>query len=336
MSMPIAEAPRSPGLIKDPVQVDVIILSWNRVDDTIAAIRSAACQVGVAKRILVVDQGSDPENLQKLELFLQSEPVAELKKLGRNVGVAAGRNIASAMGCAPHIVALDSDAEFADAHALQRAVGHLQCREHLCAIGFRITNFFTGENDATSWDYAADNNPDRRFSATRFIGAGHAMRRSVFERVGGYDERLFFCGEEVDLCYRMLNTGYRISYMPDVVIRHKVSPEHRVFWGRGRYYYTVRNTLYTNYKFGVPVSRLVVAAAAFLAKGMRNGVVVDTLRAYRDCMRMCREFRNSGEDKRAYQLSSATWGYILQCEPSRQDSVVRKIHRQLAGLPHQG
>jgi GT2 family glycosyltransferase len=318
-------------------QVDVIILSWNRVDDTIAAIRSAVAQTGIARRILVVDQGSEPENLRALECFLQNNPDVDLRKLGRNVGVAAGRNIATAMGRAPYVVALDSDAEFADQHVLERVVVHLEANPQLCAIGFRITNFFTGENDVTSWDYSGADDPGRRFFTTRFIGAGHALRRNTFESVGGYDERLFFCGEEVDLCYRMLNfSGHRIAYMPDVVIRHKVSPEHRVYWGRGRYYYTVRNNLYTSYKFGFPPPRLALSAAAFFIKGLRNGVFFETLRAFRDCVRMCREFRMSSEDKRPYRLTRKTWAYVLQCEPSRRDGVIRKIHRQFSGLPHQG
>ncbi|MGP1609432.1 MAG: glycosyltransferase, partial [Burkholderiales bacterium] len=164
-------------MTRNPAQVDVIILSWNRVDDTIAAIRSAACQTGVAKRILVVDQGSESENLLKLEDFLRNDPCAELKKLGRNVGVAAGRNIATAMGDAPYVVALDSDAEFADEDVLARVVGHFESDPQLCAISFRIMNFFTGENDSTSWDYSGAGDPNRSFSTTRFIGAGHAMRR---------------------------------------------------------------------------------------------------------------------------------------------------------------
>src|SRR6186713_3033530 len=100
-------------IMSDSAQVDVIVLSWNRVEDTMAAIRSAAKQVGVVMRILIVDQGSDSDNVCRLEEFLRQVPCAELKKLRRNVGVAGGRNIASAMGRAPYIVALDSDAEFA-------------------------------------------------------------------------------------------------------------------------------------------------------------------------------------------------------------------------------
>ncbi|MDB5799942.1 MAG: hypothetical protein JWL63_881 [Rhodocyclales bacterium] len=319
----------------EDVDVDVIVLSWNRVDDTIAAIQSAHDQAGISKRILIVDQGSDQENLAQLESFLRAVPEARLQKLGRNSGVAGGRNIASAMGRARYIVALDSDAVFADSQALARAVQQLDDHPNLCAIGFRIENFFTGQNDDTSWDYPAGRTPDQGFLTTRFIGAGHAIRRSVFEAVGAYDERLFFCGEELDLCYRMLNTGKRIAYAPEVAIRHKVSPEHRVFWGKGRFFYTVRNNLYTARKFGASLPRQALSAAAFFVKGWRNGIAREALRASLASIRMCRVFARSHEDKRYYQLSQETWDYIHSCEPTRSDSFVRKVARQFSMLPHQ-
>jgi GT2 family glycosyltransferase len=326
------------------VQVDVIILSWNRPEDTIAAITSAAEQEGVRQRILIVDQGSEPENLQQLETYLAGVPCASLRKLGRNSGVAGGRNIASAMGDAPCIVALDSDAVFADRHALATAVAHLDAHPELCAIAFRIENFFTGENDATSWDYPPDCRPDTGFPATRFIGAGHALRRQVFTAVGAYDDRLFFCGEELDLSYRMLNAGYRIAYVPSVGIRHKVSPEHRVMWGKGRYYYTVRNSLYSGYKFGTPLPRLLVGAIAFAFRGWRNRIALAGLRGVVDAVGMCRAYRQtaltSGDNGFAgqpiYALSSETWRYIRQCEPARQEPLLAKIRRQFVRLPHQG
>jgi GT2 family glycosyltransferase len=317
------------------VDADVIILSWNRVEDTVAAIQSAHDQVGVRKRILIVDQCSDRQNLAQLEAFLRAVPEARLQKLSRNAGVAGGRNIASAMGKARYIVALDSDAVFADEHALARAVAELDEHPNLCAIGFRIENFFTGRNDDTSWDYPAGRTPDKGFLTTRFIGAGHAIRRSVFDAVGAYDERLFFCGEELDLCYRMLNTGKRIAYVPEVAIRHKVSPEHRVFWGKGRFFYTVRNNIYTAYKFHTPMTRLALAAGAFIIKGWRNGIAKEALRALRASVGMCLAYRRSGEDKRAYQLSAETLEYIRTYEPNRSESVVRKFRRQFSSLPHQ-
>lgn len=324
--------------VKSPpfqADVDVIILSWNRVADTIAAIQSAHDQEGVRQRILIVDQGSDRENLAQLEAYLRAVPEAYVHKLPQNAGVAGGRNIASALGNARYIVALDSDAIFAERDMLARAVQQLDEHPHLCAIGFRIENFFTGKNDDTSWDYPAGREPDQTFLTTRFIGAGHAIRRSVFEEVGGYDERLFFCGEELDLCYRMLNTGKRIAYVPEIAIRHKVSPEHRVFWGKGRFFYTVRNNLYTAYKFGTPLPRLILAATAFLLKGWRNRIAKEALRAFAASLRMCLAYRSSDEDKSAYRLSAETRAYIRTYEPNRSESVVRKFRRQFMSLPHQ-
>lgn len=315
--------------------VDVIILSWNRVADTLAAIESAALQKGVEQHICIVDQGSSPDCIAQLDELVAKLPRARLRKLAGNSGVAGGRNLATAMGEAPYVVALDSDAVFEDENTLARAVAHLQADPTLCAIGFRIRNFFTRDNDQTSWDYAGHGSPERGFAATRFIGAGHALRRAAFEAVGGYDERLFFCGEELDLCYRMLNLGMRIEYCPDVAVLHKVSPQHRVYWDRGRFFYTVRNALYTLYKFGEPRSRRLVAAVAFLIKGARNGMVGQALRAICASVRMSRAFADSAQDKRHYRLSATAREYIARCEISRREGVATKFRRLLVPLPHQ-
>lgn len=315
--------------------VDVILLSWNRVEDTIAAVESCLEQRDVVRQILIVDQGSDADQLSGLRAFTDRHPEVQLSMLGRNLGVAGGRNAATALGRAPYIVALDSDALFADSDMLRRAVAHIEADPRLCAIGFRITNWFTRENDTTSWDYPQGLTPVERFPTTRFVGAGHCIRRTVFEQVGGYDDRLFFCGEELDLCYRMLNAGYRIDYVPDVEILHKVSPEHRVFWDRGRFRLTVRNNLYTQYKFATPIPRLMLAAAAFIAKGFRNGIALEAIRGCWQSLHLCAAFRRSGEEKSYYRLDPAIWRYILDCEPRRSEGVLTKLRRQFQRLPHQ-
>ncbi|MEY4583129.1 MAG: hypothetical protein RL701_7832 [Pseudomonadota bacterium] len=316
-------------------QVDVIILSWNRTEDTLAAIQSAADQCDVDHRILVVDQGSEPECLARLETLLATLPNARLKKLSQNMGVPGGRNIAAAMGNAPYIVALDSDAVFADNRVLARAAQALAENSQLCAVAFAIINYFTGDTDWSSWDYPKHYSPARQFSTTRFVGAGHAIRRTTFESVGGYDERLMFCGEELDVCYRMINTGQRIVYMPSLAVLHKVAREHRVFWERGRYYQSVRNALYSLYKFGTPWPRLALAAGAFYIRGLRNGIANEAARGMLDSVTLCRDFTRSHGAKEVYSLTPDTWDYIRECEPTRNESVVTKLRRQFVPLPQQ-
>lgn len=319
--------------MSDLPEVDVIILSWNRPDDTLAAIQSAADQQDVKHEILVVDQGSEPHNLARIEALIATLPNARLKKLDQNAGVPGGRNIAAAMGRAPYIVALDSDAVFADEQVLSRAVAYMDKNPQLCAVAFAIINYFTGENDWSSWDYPKHYSPSRQFNTTRFVGAGHAIRRTTFEAVGGYDERLMFCGEELDVCYRMINTGQRIEYLPSVAVLHKVAREHRVFWERGRYYQSVRNAIYSLYKFGTPWPRLALAAGAFYLRGVRNGIGGEAARGAFASLPLCLAFSRAESNKGVYALTSETWSYIRECEPTRSDSWVTKLRRQFVPLP---
>jgi hypothetical protein len=85
-------------------------------------------------------------------------------------------------------------------------------------------------------------------------------------------------------------------------------------WERGRYFFTVRNALYTSYKFGIPLPRLVLGAAAFLVRGLFNGVGGSALRGTRAAIGLCVAYTRSSEDKRLYRLSPRTWDYIGACE----------------------
>ncbi len=315
--------------------VDVIVLSWNRVAETIAALDSALYQDGPAKRILIVDQGSTPENLTEIRRWARNRPEATLAELGRNVGVTKGRNIASRLGSSPYIVALDNDAEFSDCHVLARTLSRFEAETGLGAIAFRILNYFSGTDDEISWDYprALRAQSDQEFFVTRFVGAGHALRRDVFERAGEYDESLFFGGEERDLGYRILNLGYRIKYIPSLSVRHKVDPEGRVRWQDGRYYYAVRNTLYSNYKFGYPLVRLMREAGAMTLKGVCNGVGTQAARAVIDACLMSLRYSRSNANDGIYRLSDELKAYIRTCERVAPESPWIRLKRQFERLP---
>jgi len=65
-------------------------------------------------------------------------------------------------------------------------------------------------------------------------GAFMLMPREVFDRTGGFDERLFMYGEDLEWCYRIRDAGWRVRYYPDASIKHfdHVSSDQR--WGDER------------------------------------------------------------------------------------------------------
>lgn len=51
-------------------------------------------------------------------------------------------------------------------------------------------------------------------------GAFFLVKKEVYEKVGGLDERYFMYGEDIDLCYTLLNNGYKNYYYGKASILH--------------------------------------------------------------------------------------------------------------------
>ncbi len=51
-------------------------------------------------------------------------------------------------------------------------------------------------------------------------GAFFLSYKKILDKVGWFDERYFFDGEDVDLCYQIHKAGYNLIYYPDVYITH--------------------------------------------------------------------------------------------------------------------
>jgi GT2 family glycosyltransferase len=266
------------GPPKGSYDADVVILAFDRAEETTAAIRSALAQTGVSCHVFIVDQGSRPENLTHLAKVVRGRTDVTLIALDRNYGVAGGRNRGTALGHGRVIFGLDNDAEFADATTLARAVTALDQDGSLAAVGCRIKQYAQDADDLSSWGYPAKllTHAGASFETVTFVGAGHAIRRAAWD---GYDESLFFCWEELDFCLRAIQRGWRIRYRGDIVVRHKVSTEHRVIWSDKRWFHFVRNRLCIARKWSTPWPALLARVGFYLIRGSRNGMPVQTLRA---------------------------------------------------------
>ncbi|HOS93983.1 MAG TPA: glycosyltransferase family 2 protein [Armatimonadota bacterium] len=51
-------------------------------------------------------------------------------------------------------------------------------------------------------------------------GACLAIRRELWNQLGGFDEGFFFYGEDADLCRRARQAGFRVAYFPEAEVLH--------------------------------------------------------------------------------------------------------------------
>jgi GT2 family glycosyltransferase len=264
-----------------PYDADIIILALERATETIAAIESACSQTGVLTHVFVLDQGSCSDTRNQLALAVADHANVTLLAVDQNLGVAGDRNLISNMGHGRVIVALDNDAEFATPDTVARMVAALGAEPRVAAIGCRIVTHAQGTDDLSSWGYPTNllSRAGESFDAVTYVGAGYALRRTAWEQAGGYDPTLFFCWEEFDFCLRAIVLGWHIRYRGDIVVRHKVSSAQRVCWTATRWFYFVRNRLYIERKLGRSWLALTPRVAGYLAKGLRNGLPMQTLRA---------------------------------------------------------
>jgi hypothetical protein len=75
-------------------------------------------------------------------------------------------------------------------------------------------------------------------------GCAFLARRSIWEKLGGFDERFFCSSEDADWSLRAAQSGYKLFYEPAAVVWHRESFD--ILRGGGRtsqmYFYT-RNPL---------------------------------------------------------------------------------------------
>jgi N-acetylglucosaminyl-diphospho-decaprenol L-rhamnosyltransferase len=192
--------------------------------------------------VVVVDNGSTDGSPQ---LVRDRFPSVSLIVEARNRGYGAAANRALAATSAEGVLLLNSDA-FVEPDAPAILARQLQEHERAAIIGPRLENLDgTLQRSAYPFPSAADTflgesglhlavrrvpwlrerflrtwSHDRACTVPWVLGAALAIRRSAFDRVGGFDEGFFMYGEEVDLCRRLAGAGFHVRYEPSATVRH--------------------------------------------------------------------------------------------------------------------
>lgn len=265
-------------------ELDVVVVNWNAGKYLQACIESlgAAAQhtPALLRQVYLVDNGSTDGSLAAA--MPSNNPPVVIQNTD-NVGFAAACNQGAHAGSAPYILFLNPDAT-ASAETLQGAVAYMNAAENqrVGICGVRLID----EHGHTARSCSRFPSPSRilsdalglsrlfphRFQSQHMhewahlesarvdqvIGAFFLIRRSLFEQLGGFDERFFVYFEEVDLSYRVHQLGYSSMFLAHLEAFHKGGGSSDNVKAR-RLFYSLRSRLLYSMKHFSPMQALLVA-----------------------------------------------------------------------------
>jgi hypothetical protein len=265
-------------------RVAVVLVNYNGAADTLATLASLdRCAAGMTAAgapdllPIVVDNGSGDGSAARLR---RERPGVEVIESGGNLGFAGGNEVGIRRALAAPEVAwvllLNTDVELDPAflppllHACaDPAVGaagpkifYFDPPDRLWAAGGRLRiretvteEFGRGQPDGPRFSRPAD--------VTYLTTCCLLVPRDVLERVGPLDPAYFINVDDADWCRRALDAGYRLRYVPESRVWHKVAASSGGTYTPGKNFHTARgNAVYVRRHAGA------AGLAGFLAANL--------------------------------------------------------------------
>jgi mycofactocin glycosyltransferase len=190
-------------------------------------------------RVVVVDDGSAiPVRQQELE---RASCQVEVIRHARSKGAAAARNTGLAACTTDFVAFLDADV-VPRRGWLEALLGHF-ADPAVALVAPRIVGLSDSHNMIaryeavrSSLDLGRREAPVVPYGTVSYVpSAAIVCRRSALTAAGGFDETLR-CGEDVDLCWRLVESGVRLRYEPIALVAHDHRVGVREWLGRKAFY----------------------------------------------------------------------------------------------------
>lgn len=232
-------------------KVFIIILNWNRFEDTFDCLRSVRSLnvQGYELKILIVDNGSTDGSLEKLK------GIKDISLISNecNLGFAGGNNIGikyALQNGADYVVIINNDV-ILEKNSLNQLVKTALNNPTFGAISPKIFfeknyEFYKNKYNETDkgkviwyaggiidWKnvYGSGRGVDEvdkgkfdKITNTDFAtGTCMLLTRTALEKVGVFDDKYFMYYEDTDLSQRLKRKRFEVIYTPNATIWHKVS-----------------------------------------------------------------------------------------------------------------
>jgi glycosyltransferase involved in cell wall biosynthesis len=212
------------------IDVTIVVCSYNRCEHLRTLLKSVtelAMPDGLSWEILIVDNGSTDATAAIVKEFSTRDAQHFRYEFEGRQGKSFALNTAvkKARG---QILAFTDDDAILHSDWIAKITDEFAADTQLAGLGGRVELYNSDDNSISSRrgmarrilsddHFPADNIP--------IIGCNMAMKRRVFDTIGGFETRLGpgakgGVGEDLDFLYRAYKSRFKIVYSPDVLVFH--------------------------------------------------------------------------------------------------------------------
>lgn len=225
------------------MDLSIIIVNWNSKEYLRKCIASILVEThGIEFEIVVIDNasfdGSD-------EMLREYYPQVRFIQSDKNLGFAKANNAASKISVGRNLLFLNPDTEIEDA-AVERLLNLLRSMPSASAVGPKLLNSDKSIQTSCIQSFPTISNQLLDSNALRAIfprarlwgmkplftgnsvptevdavsGACLMIKRSVFESIGMFSSDFFMYSEDIDICYKLKEAGWKTYFVPEAIVVH--------------------------------------------------------------------------------------------------------------------
>ena len=223
--------------------VSVVIVNYNSGRFLELCVNSV-CRSDCLLEIIVVDNASTDGSADFLGNLTASDVSLQVIRNEENLGFAAAINRGVGYSKSENILFLNPDC-LVFPHTIRLLSGELDADSSAGIVGGLVFNFDGSEQrgcrrreptlarsldktfrrrtfttELNQVDMTDEPLPEKRIRVDAVSGSFLMIRRTTFSDVGGMDEDFFLHFEDLDLCHRVRDVGWKVVFVPDISIFH--------------------------------------------------------------------------------------------------------------------
>ena len=218
------------------LKVSVIIVTYNSGEYINMCLQSIEKNLRPPYEIIIVDNNSADNTL---EVIQQSGIKVNLLPQKSNLGFSKANNLAVSEAEDEYLFFLNPDTKILD-NKIVELVDYLDTHrdvaiaapelidengdvqpsvQRLPTLGGALAQYLMGVKNAYGHYVPVGNNPSEVESV---VGGAMMIPKKVYQGCGGFNNKYFMYFEDLDLCRKLRKAGWKIVYMPQVKVEHKI------------------------------------------------------------------------------------------------------------------